>query len=131
MIGTMNEEDWITPNAARALANIIIKAADYAEGKNQMTDYTPVPVVPHGVILSSGIGLLIVQMEDIISDVIITDGDEIIQEQPITRDDIQKIHDFTGEILNHAKENISCLMTSHTSKTTPRPPRRMMVLSCL
>lgn len=71
-----------------------------------MNDYTPVPVAPHGVILSSGIGLLIVQMEEVLSDVIITDGDEIIQEQPITRDDIQKIHDFTGEILNHAKENI-------------------------
>lgn len=71
-----------------------------------MNDYTPVPVVPHGVILSSGIGLLIVQMEEVLSDVIITDGDEIIQEQPITRDDIQKIHDFTGEILNRKKENI-------------------------
>ena len=45
-------------------------------------------------------------MEEVLSDVIITDGDEIIQEQPITLDDIQKIHDFTGEILNHAKENI-------------------------
>lgn len=35
MIGTMNEEDWITPKAAHTLANIIIKAADYAEGKRQ------------------------------------------------------------------------------------------------
>lgn len=108
MIGTMNEEDWITPNAARALAEIITKAADYAEGENQMTDYTPVPIAPRGVRLSSGICIVVLQIGDSLepTDVTITDGKEISQNWPITRDDIQKIHDCTCEILNHKKENI-------------------------
>ena len=102
------EPGWMIAKEARTIANAILEAADYTEGKNQMTEYTPVPIAPRGVRLSSGICIVVLQIGDSLepTDVTITDGKEISQNWPITRDDIQKIHDCTCEILNRKKENI-------------------------